>query len=78
MELEKIKAKFSGTNFMTPDVLKYGESSDGEHIYELSKGIGMSKNKIFGVTVLTKEGESTDLSELWDSLDEAQGHIASL
>jgi len=53
-------AVFNGQgNFMTPDPIKYGKK--GNYLYELSKGDFMGKT-MYGVTVITTEGEKTELS----------------
>ena len=46
---------FKGKNFMTPNVIRYGETDN--FYYELSKGQGISGGDIYGVTVITKDGQ---------------------
>lgn len=53
-----------GRNFMTPDVQELGEA--GEFIYEISSGDvldpGYPRDRVYGVTVLTKDGKRTNRS----------------
>lgn len=60
---EDIRAIFrdtvKGSNFLTPNVVYYDRS--GEFIVELSSGRGLTLGvTVYGVTVLTSEGERTD------------------
>jgi hypothetical protein len=71
--MEEFKGK---TNIMTPEVVRYGKKKD--HIYELSKGEGMDRKPLFGVTVLTITGERTDLSQAFASEGMAEQYIKSL
>jgi hypothetical protein len=71
------KTVFKGkTNIMTPEVIRYGKK--GEHVYELSKGEGMNREPLFGVTVLTTAGERTDLGQAFSSLGMAENYIKNL
>lgn len=66
-----------GKNFMTPDVIQYGQK--GPWVYELSLGEGFDRRPIYGVTVLTRRGEKRhDLSVCMHSLSAAKLYIASL
>lgn len=69
---------FNGqTNFMTPEVLRYGKK--GDLFYELSAGTGMHGERIYGVTVITTKGERTDLSKGgFDDVLKAEKYITSL
>lgn len=64
------------TNFMTPNILKYGKR--GKMVWELSAGRGLAGAPIYGVTVielpLTKRH---DLSECFASRDAAKAYIRS-
>lgn len=63
-------------NFMTPNVLRYGKR--GKYIYELSDGEAfMRKGRIYGVTVLTTDGEKSGGSS-FQSKQEAEDYIKSL
>jgi hypothetical protein len=66
------------TNWVTPNVINFGES--GKYIWELSSGEGMSGNIIYGVTFLTKNGDDADDISMggFQSLEEAQGHISGV
>jgi hypothetical protein len=55
------KAYNNQNNFMTPYVIEYGIT--GDYAYELASGAGFSGNTIYGVSVVTREGERTDESE---------------
>jgi len=55
-EQSEIRKKFVGTNFMTPDVIKYGKSKNGKYIYEVAEGRGIKNNLLFAVAVRTKDG----------------------
>jgi len=62
------------TNFMTPNVIKYGKR--GKYIYELSDGDAfMRSGRIYGVTVLTTDGEKTDMGSSFQSKQEAEDYI---
>lgn len=65
-------------NFMTPHLIRYGRKRN--LIYELSKGSGLVPGTIiYGVTVLTKAGERTRLSEGgFESLEDAEAYIKTL
>jgi hypothetical protein len=63
------------TNFMTQDIVGYG--TRGNYIYELSQGEFMG-DKIYGVTVLTKDGQKTKLNKCCHSQREVSEHLASL
>lgn len=64
-------------NFMTPNVLRYGKR--GKYIYELSDGKAfMREGRIYGVTVLTADGEKTELGHNFDNKHEAEDYIKSL
>lgn len=63
-------------NFMTPDLIKYGKR--GRHLYELSKGRGISNAPIYGVTVITIDGEKChDLSKMFYSYSDAVDYISA-
>jgi len=72
---EIFKSNLKGKNFMTPDIIKYGES--GTYIYELSEGRFMD-TKMYGVTVLTRRGERTELDKCFSDLEEAKTYIETL
>jgi len=64
-------------NFMTPYVIKHGKR--GDYIYELSHGDAfMRSGQIYGVTVLTNDGEKTKLSSNFQSKQEAEDYIKQL
>jgi hypothetical protein len=52
------KGVFKGNNFMTPEVLGYCKVPGG--YVELSKGRGISRELIFGVTFRDGKGEDHD------------------
>ncbi len=55
------KFRSMGPNFMTPTIVKYGETDD--HFYEISQGeSGMTRDLIFGVTSL----DARTLEHEWD------------
>ncbi len=76
-----IRQKFGQTykgskNFMTPDVVRYGKK--GIYIYEISKGDWMGDD-IFGLTVLTLEGDKTDgANGCHNSMEEVEAAIQNL
>ena len=77
MTNSEIHREFSGTNFLTPTILDYGQRQ--EYVYELSEGDGIFGGKIFGVTVRnikTKQDEH-DMSEMFHSLNAAYRYIDS-
>jgi hypothetical protein len=77
---------FSGRNFMTPDVVRFGagrtrRTSGGKtRYYELSKGRGLEDEAIFGVTVRDYTGArfTPDLSKVFQSRRAAEDYIATL
>ena len=46
---ERFQAVVKGQNFMTPDVLKFGQQ--GDYVYELSRGSAFN-DEMYGVTVV--------------------------
>lgn len=69
-------------NFMTPEVIKYGKISKNL-AYELSFGIGLCREDLYGVSVveLLDDGTTrrrTDLSKVLNSLKEALDYIEEL
>lgn len=76
---QTFRRAFNGEpNLMTPEILRYGKK--GDLIYELSRGSGIKPGTLmFGVSVLTKDGKRTDLSEGgFSTLEEAEDYIATL
>jgi hypothetical protein len=82
-----IASLFKGSNFMTPDILRYGRSD--EHgkgaagrvrFYELSTGRGFKGEPIFGVTVRDSDGNrfDPDLSKMFFSRRAAEDYIEEL
>jgi len=67
-----------GQNFITPDFIRYGR--EGEYVYELTSGTGFKCPKLYGVTVVTKDGgEQDELSKGgFESLEEAEKYISTL
>ena len=78
MNARKVFAETYGDspNFMTPMVMEYGATT--EHVYELSRGEGILGGSLFGVTILTHDGERTELSKSFDTLEEATEYIAKI
>ncbi len=71
---QAFKLAFNGEpNFMTPEIIEIG--STPHHHYEISRGDGLFGGDLFGVTILTLNGERTDLSKSFDNLDEARRYI---
>ena len=64
-------------NVMTPTVLEHGTTT--RHHWELSTGDGIFGGQLFGVTVLTLDGERTEgLSQSWSTETEAREFITTL
>ena len=63
-------------NFMTPDTV--WSKVIGGYAVELSHGSGIFTPDLYGVTVVTLAGERTELSDCFDSLDEATAYADSL
>ena len=66
MEQSNIRAVFNKTfkgqpNFMTPNVISYGQRNG--FLYELSRGRGISGGTMYAVTVLTRHGERTEYNK---------------
>lgn len=78
-QMKKIfKKTFNGnSNFITPKVEKYIDT--GDYIVEISSGDRIFSNgTMYGVTVLKKDGEQTELSEGGFEYDEAIEYINNL
>ena len=76
--VKTFKKVFKGqNNFMTPDVLEYGQR--GEYIFEVSKGKGIGGETIYGLTVLGISGEHYhELSGCYHSIKDINEAIAKL
>jgi hypothetical protein len=83
-----IKRFFAGVNFMTPNILEYGElakENDNKMYYELSTGTGFSSgygnsNRLYGVTIVEVDNNGNiqsrfDLSRCYSNLLEARADI---
>ena len=86
-EGKEIKGLFSKyfnnqPNFMTPKVIKYGQTSN--YLYELSEGRGLGNNKVYGVTVLSlspidkKIHHHKELSDCFFTLGQAITYVKEL
>lgn len=69
-------------NIITPEVIRYGKINKNL-AYEISSGIGMKGDTIYGVSIveIDKDGKTTrrtDLSDLFDSIDEVEMYIEVL
>jgi hypothetical protein len=66
-----------GKNFMTPDVVRFGQQ--GDYVYELSKGEFLG-DEIYGVTVvdLRTKSKRDDLSSSFQSYEQANDYINDL
>ncbi len=51
----KFKEVVKGKNIMTPNIISYEEF--GDYVVELSKGIGMNGEDLYGVTVVNVENK---------------------
>lgn len=70
-----------GNNFMTPNVIRFGQS--GDFLYELAEGTGFNREPRFGITVLEllEDGtikHRTDLGKVFNSLLAAESHAEDL
>jgi hypothetical protein len=65
-----------GTNFMTPQVIKYLKIKDGA--VEISKGAGFSGEMMYGVTVVKKGEHRHNLNNVFYSEKEAIDYIKTL
>lgn len=73
----KFRRAYKGqNNFMTPKVLEYGEA--GDFLYEISEGRGIVSDMLYGVTVLTAQGEKSSLSTCFDTFGHAKGFAEDL
>lgn len=66
---------FNGKNFMTPHVLSYGWIKESEVAYELSKGMGVTSDTIYGVSIRPDDKKESDC---FDSKQEAESYIQKL
>lgn len=64
-----------GCNFITPDVIKYGQK--GGILFELSKGDIMGQ-KVFGVTIVKNGHHNHELSQAFNSQEDAEFYIDHL
>lgn len=81
MTPDKVKEKFHDTykgqpHPLTPTSVRYG--CRHKYLYELSSGIGLNDEAIYGVTVLTENAVTTDLSRCFSSIDDAESYITNL
>ena len=79
MMTQKLSQYFKGRNFVTPQIIGYGEK--GKLAYELSRGKGIfDHNPLFGLTVVDKETRETlqDKSSVFHSADELNKAVESL
>ena len=76
--IRRFKLTFNNQpNIMTPNITKYGQK--GQYLYEISFGAGIEYGtRIWGVTVITKAGERTDLGKCFATEDEAEGYARHL
>jgi hypothetical protein len=78
----KFKSVLKNPNFMTPDVIRYGETPS--HIFELSEGTDLKGQPIYGVTVIdwaihpSDRKHNIELSEMFYSREFAEAYIADL
>lgn len=78
----KFKSVVKGKNFMTPDVIRYGETRS--HFFELSEGTDLEGQPIYGVTVVdwathpADRKHNTKLSQVFHSREFAEAYIADL
>ena len=75
LEISRVFDKtFNGMpNFMTPEIVKVGETE--KYLYEISKGSGIDRETIYGVTFLEKDGKriaENDPSQMVYTLREVQ------
>jgi len=63
-------------NFMTPVIHEVGQR--GRFVYELSSGDIFGPGEVWGVTVLTVDGERTSLSQAFTNKAAAENYISSL
>ena len=80
---EIIRHEYNGArNFMTPRVRSYGRLPWGA--YEISEGVGMRGESIYGVSVVQVQPETgrtrrlTTLSKLCHAMDTAREYVADL
>lgn len=64
-----------GSNFITPQVIRYEAIKNG--VVELSWGVGIWNPKVYGVTVV-QNGSVSDLSQMFHDLQEAEDFIKTL
>ena len=83
MTPDKVKDHFDKVfngqpNPLTPDVIRYG--SRHKYLYELTTGTGITGQPIFGVTVIHKDKTEHDheLSEVFQSRQDAETYIHNL
>lgn len=74
----KFRIAYRGApNFMTPDVIRFGQKRD--KLYELSTGKGIGGTPIWGVTVISVYGHKLhDLSECFSTRLDAERYIQGL
>jgi hypothetical protein len=69
-----------GRNFLTPDFISLGFAPSGEYVVELSSGMGINGQPMYGVTVVTVHPaeKSFEMSKVFFSLAEAREYVSSL
>ena len=55
---KEFKRLVVGANIVTPNVLSYGFTADGEHVFEIASGSGISDEPLFGISIRDTEGEA--------------------
>jgi hypothetical protein len=72
----------SEKNLMTPTVLDVGSVVRGRVAYEISRGTGMRRQPIFGVSIASYDPDlnttrryANDISDCFGSLDAARDHV---
>lgn len=66
---------FSGKNFITPHILRYGWIEEGKVAFELSKGSGFTSDIIYGVSIRPDVNKK---SECFGSKRDAESYIKEL
>lgn len=68
-----------GKNFVTPDVIEY--EYIGDRVVELSEGVGLSGEKVYGVSEFVYENsrlESTKRGKMFRDREEAHKYYSTL
>ncbi len=73
---EEFKRAVRGNNFMTPTLVGYAEIPNG--VVEITKGDGLERNAIYGVTVVVDGKQDKELCQMLHGMVDVEHYIDQL